>query len=149
MQPLPHIYKVTSITHAEDNVLLYSNATESLKVAPPPEFGGQDDLWSPETCLVGAVASCYALSFRAVARRASLKWNKLDCEVGGTLAKTDGTTRFTEIEIIAHLELSAGGDMGMAESLLMRAERLCLITNSLMAEVILVADVQLAEPVMA
>ena len=149
MQPLPHLYTVTSVANAEGNVGLYSNVAAPLEIAPPPEYGGPDDLWSPETCLVGAVASCYVLSFRAIARAASLDWLKLNCEVSGTLEKLDGMTQFTQIGIVARLQVSSSEDAQKAKSLLTRAEKLCLITNSLTAEVNLVADVQATELVAA
>jgi hypothetical protein len=36
--------------------------------AAPAEFGGPGDQWSPESLLAGAIASCFALTFRFVAR---------------------------------------------------------------------------------
>src|ERR1051326_6460288 len=40
-----------------------------LKVAAPPEFNGPGGAWSPEALYVGAVASCFMLTFLAYAER--------------------------------------------------------------------------------
>mgnify|MGYP003339189807 CR=1 FL=1 len=45
--------------------------------------------------LCAAVADCFVLSFRAVARASKLDWTHLDCHVEGTLDRAEGTTRFT------------------------------------------------------
>ena len=68
MQQLPHSYVVSASAEAESNVTLSSDGLESVTSAPPEAFGGPGDLWSPETLLVAAVADCFILSFRAIAR---------------------------------------------------------------------------------
>jgi organic hydroperoxide reductase OsmC/OhrA len=99
------------------------------------EFGGPGDAWSPEGLLVAAVADCFILTFRAVARAAKLEWSDLDVRVDGTLERRDGMTAFTAFEL--HATLAIGADIDEAEALaaLERAEHGCLISNSLKAPV--------------
>ena len=42
-----------------------------LATAPPVEFEGPGDAWSPETLLCAALVDCFILTFRAVARAAA------------------------------------------------------------------------------
>ena len=81
-----------------------------------------------------AVADCFVLSFRAIARKARLEWQALDCHVNGTLDNVDGVTRFTHFEVEARLAIAPGADPLKAEKLLHKADNGCLITNSLVAD---------------
>ena len=68
MQDLPHHYKVAASAAPQGEVNLASNLLDPILSAPPAEYGGPGNRWSPETLLVAAVADCFILSFRAVAR---------------------------------------------------------------------------------
>ena len=133
MQDLPHRYSVASLANPEGDVTLQSNRLPALASAPPAEFGGPGDRWSPETLLVAAVADCFILSFRAVARAAKLPWLSLRCEVEGTLDRVERITQFTAFRVNATLRVPSGTNEEQATKLLARAEQICLITNSLKA----------------
>jgi len=134
MQNLPHQYIVTADAQAAGNVNLSSAGAPDLPSAPPAEFGGPGDQWSPESLLVAAVADCFILSFRAIARASKFEWDSLSCEVEGTLDRIDRITQFTDFDVAATLCIPAGGDEDRARKLLEKAEHVCLITNSLKAE---------------
>jgi peroxiredoxin-like protein len=140
----PHHYKVQAAAKAEGTVTIASERLPSLLSAPPLQFGGPGDQWSPETLLVAAVADCLILTFRAVARASKLSWLHLDCSAEGVLDRVDGVSRFTEVRLHARLTLPAGGDVERGKHLLEKAEKACLITNSLKAEPVLTADVTIA-----
>ena len=99
MHPYPHHYAVQAAATPEGDVPVSSQGLPDLATAPPAEFDGPGDRWSPETLLCAAVADCFLLSFRGVARAAKLPWTSLRCEVRGTLDRVDGKTRFTRIEV--------------------------------------------------
>ena len=67
MQAFPHQYAVAESATPADDVALDSAALPSIRSAPPEEFGGPGDRWSPETLLVAAVADCFVLTFRGIA----------------------------------------------------------------------------------
>ena len=131
MQQLPHVYSVTSTAGATSNVALTAEGLPRLTSAAPAEFGGPGDQWSPETLLTAAIASCFILSFRYVARRLRMEWTRLECEAEATLERVDGVTRFTRV--VMHANLTVPGLIGTAayEDALLRAEHECLIANSL------------------
>jgi organic hydroperoxide reductase OsmC/OhrA len=134
MQDLPHQYLVSADAKSSGNVTLASNGVPDLASAPPAEFGGPGDQWSPESLLVAAVADCFILSFRAIARASRLEWDTLSCSVDGTLDRVDRVTQFTGFEVSATLHVPTGTDEEKARRLLEKAEHACLITNSLKAE---------------
>jgi peroxiredoxin-like protein len=131
MQQLPHHYAVAAVADAEGEVTLESDRLPSLASAPPAEFGGPGDRWSPETLLVAAIADCFILTFRAIARASKLSWISLRCEVEGTLDRVERVTLFTGFLVRASLQLPVGANQEQAHRLLERAEQSCLITNSL------------------
>jgi organic hydroperoxide reductase OsmC/OhrA len=141
MHPYPHLYAVQASATPEGEVPVSSPGLPDLATAPPAEFDGPGDRWSPETLLCAAVADCFLLSFRGVARAAKLSWTSLTCEVRGTLDRVDGKTRFTQIVVEASLQVPEGTDHDKATKTMERAEHVCLISNSLVAERRLVAAV--------
>jgi organic hydroperoxide reductase OsmC/OhrA len=146
MQSFPHRYTTRASGHAEGTVGLDSAGLPAMAVAAPAEFGGPGDRWSPETLLAGAVATCFILTFRAVARASRLDWTELVCEVEGILDRVEGETRFTEMLVRAFLEVPPGVAIERAERILEKSERGCLITRSLRAESRLEAHVHTAVP---
>ena len=144
MEAYPHHYQVQAAAKAEGSVALASERLPSLSSAPPLQFGGPGDQWSPETLLVAAAVDCLILTFRAIARASKLPWLSLDCDAEGVLDRVEGVTRFTEIRTNARLVLPAGGDVERARRLLEKAEKTCLITCSLKAEPKLTTDVKIA-----
>lgn len=145
MQDLPHHYAVSASAETEGNVIISSDGLQNLETAGPPQYGGPGDVWSPETLLVGTVANCLILSFRAIARASRFEWISLSCDVAGTLDKIERVTQFTDFDLEALLTVPAGTDEGKALRLLEKAEKHCLITNSLKAETHLKAKVRFAD----
>jgi organic hydroperoxide reductase OsmC/OhrA len=145
MQALPHRYRVKATGRITGDVALTAERLTTLQSASPAEFDGPGNRWSPETLLVGAVADCFILTFRAVAKASRVSWISLDCDVTGTLDRVDRVTQFTGFDITAHLVLPAGEDTDRARQALDKAERTCLISSSLKATVVLDATVEMAE----
>ena len=80
------------------------------------------------------MADCFVLSFRAVARASKLDWTSLECRVEGKLDRVEGRTYFTEFVVHATLRVPAGTDQERATKLMEKAEHVCLISNSLVAQ---------------
>ncbi len=144
MEAFPHRYSVSGSATRDNHVALKATDLPEIVSAPPAEFGGPGDKWSPETLLVGAVADCFILTFRAVAQASKLDWEHLECQVTGTLDRVERTMRFTAISVEATLQVPAGTDAEKAEKLLHKAEQNCLVTNSLIADSTLQTTVQVA-----
>ena len=147
MQALPHRYRVKGTGRLTGDVELTAERLTTLRSASPAEFDGPGDRWSPETFLVGAVADCFILTFRAVANASRLSWISVECDVTGTLDRVDRVTRFTHFDMAVHLVVPAEVDADRARHALEKAERNCLIASSLKASVAMDATVEIAEPV--
>ena len=141
MHPYPHVYRVSAAGSAAGSVAVSSPRLPDMVTAPPLEFDGPGDVWSPETLLCAAVADCFILTFRGVSRAAKFEWSALECRVEGTLERVDGKSRFTRFLSVAKLTVASGSDHAKAHALLERAEQACLIANSLSGERALEADI--------
>ena len=133
MQALPHRYYVCASTESTGDVTLKSEGLVDLASDAPAEFGGPGDKWSPETLLMAAVTDCFVLSFKAVAKAAGFEWLALDCRAEGKLDKQERKVCFTEFEVFVSLTVAADVDEAQATQLLEKAERNCLVANSLTA----------------
>jgi organic hydroperoxide reductase OsmC/OhrA len=115
-----------------------------MDTAPPPEFDGPGGVWSPETLLIASIADCFILTFRGVSRAAHLDWETLEVHVEGTLERVSGITQFTRYMTRAVLAVKPNTDHQKAKELLERAEKVCLISNSLRGERLLEITVNTA-----
>ena len=141
MQELPHHYRVNASAEADGNVTIKADDLPEIVTAPPAEFGGPGDQWSPETLLVGAIADCFVLTFRAIASASKLEWSALECSAEGVLERVERVTRLTAVTVRARLTVPAGTDSDKAQRLLQKSEDACLVTRSMLAESHLEAEV--------
>ena len=141
MDAFPHHYRVSGKATTDSHVALKGENLPEIITAPPAEFGGPGDQWSPEALLVGAVSDCFILTFRAIARASKLEWLDLECTATGVLDRVERVTQFTALDIEATLHVPEGTDVEKAEKLLHKAEAACLITASLKADCKLVTTV--------
>ncbi len=134
MHPYPHHYFVRASAAPTGDVPIDAERLPTLQTAPPAEFDGPGDRWSPEALLCAAVADCFLLSFRAIARASKFDWQRLECSVEGKLDRVDGKSRFTHMLVKAALRVPPGTDEARAVKLMEKAEQACLVSNSLLAE---------------
>jgi organic hydroperoxide reductase OsmC/OhrA len=144
VQAYPHRYAVSADAEPAGTVRLAATDLPPLATAPPPQFGGPGGQWSPETLLVAAVVDCFVLTFRAIAAASKLSWQALSCDAEGVLDRVEGVTRFTALGLRARLRLPAGVDPERARRMLEKAERTCLVSNSLAFRPTLETDVTAA-----
>lgn len=133
MQDFPHCYKSVAAAGIDGDVSIVGDGLDSICCAPPVEFGGSGNRWSPETLLVAAVGNCFVLSFRAIARASKLSWVSLECEAEGLLDREQGTTKFTSFTVHGKLHVPQDTNEEKAHCILRKAEDSCLVTNSLSA----------------
>jgi len=109
----------------------------SIEVATPPEFKGHEGIWSPEDLYVASVNVCVMSTFLAFAGRASLDFAEYESEAEGLLELVDGRFVFTKIVVRPRIALRSPGDRAAAEEILHKAEKHCLVSNSIRTEVTL------------
>lgn len=137
MQALPHQYQVKATGKPDQNLDVSVANIPDLVVAPPAQFGGPGNEWSPEDLFMASIASCFILSFKAIARASKFSWVSITCDSEGVLDRLDGKTQFTKVITKATLVITATESVETAERLLHKAEQSCLVVNSLTSESVL------------
>ena len=97
MQPFPHHYDVRLVGGSSGYAQLATPGAPPLAAAPPPQFDGPGDAWSPEHLLLASVEACFLFTLRAVARHAKVPFHALEVDATGTVVRIGGVTRFSEI----------------------------------------------------
>ena len=134
MKPFPHTYTAAASADPMGNVISTLGNGCCVEVAPPAEFDGVGDVWSPEELLMSSVANCLVLSFKSIARAYDLNWLHIECSADGQLEKADRRVTFTKVHTRVTLTITSAEDESKAKRILEKAEDTCFITNSLSAE---------------
>jgi organic hydroperoxide reductase OsmC/OhrA len=135
IMPFPHRY---SVTLSDDH--LTAEPREPIAVGAPPQFGGTNDVWSPEELLVGAVLLCVKTTFDAFARKAELGIYSWTGKGTGMLDKGPAGAIFTSIRIELDIETDRGAESRVRD-LLRSVERACIISRAIHAPVEVVASI--------
>ncbi len=141
MKPLPHHYEVRLTGGPAAHATLAVAGAPDLRSAPPADFGGPGDAWSPEHLLLAAVETCFLFTLRAVAQASRLPFTALELSAAGTVDRQDGVTRFTEIVLRPRLTIPPGTDRERAIRVMEKSEKSCLVSASLATPVRLEPDV--------
>lgn len=134
MQEFPHHYHASAIAEG-DVVRVSSPELVNIETAAPVEFGGPGHRWSPETLFTAAIANCFVLTFKAVARASKLSWTGILCDVETTLDRVERYTMFTRATVKVKLTIDNPDEVKRAEQILQKAETNCLVSNSLKTEI--------------
>ena len=110
------------------------SAPNAIHFTAPPEFGGMEGRWTPESLLLCAVASCYTTTFKALAEYSKFDYADLEIEIQGTVKKVESGYAFTEIRIRPNLSISDEAENDRAMRLLQKAKGLCLVSRALAVE---------------
>lgn len=137
----PHKYLATASGGTEGDVIVSGEGLSDIETQSPPQFGGPEGVWSPETLLSAAVANCFILTFRAIARASKFEWTSIECQAEGTLDRPERTTFFTAFNVHAVLHLPDDSKIELAQRLMEKAEHVCLITASLKSEITLTTEI--------
>ena len=131
MKPLPHRYEVQLSGGPSGYATVSTKGIPDLRSAPPLDFDGPGDAWSPEHLLLAAVETCFLFTLRAVAKASRVEFLALDLSSEGTVDRQDGVTRFTEIVLRPRLTIGPGTDRDRVLAVLQKSERGCLVSASL------------------
>lgn len=111
---------------------LRSPGLPSLDVSAPPEFKGQDGLWTPEHLYVASVNACFMTTFLAIAANSKLNVVSFSASAEGKLEKIEGGGfQITEIVLRPCVVIRAARDLERASRIVEKAERNCFISNSI------------------
>ena len=131
MKPLPHHYDVRLTGGPTGYATLSVQGAPDLRSAPPVDFDGPGDAWSPEHLLLAAVETCFLFTLRSVAQASRIEFTSLELSSAGTVDRKDGATRFTEIVLRPRLTIPPGVDRTRAMRAMEKSEKACLVSASL------------------
>jgi organic hydroperoxide reductase OsmC/OhrA len=105
---------------------------ETIEIATPPEFKGTDPtVWSPEDFLVAAAASCFTVTFLAVAERRNVPVRDVSVDAAGRMGiGDDGKLGFLRIDLSAYVETDPGYEDAAVQAA-ERAEQGCFVSLAL------------------
>ncbi|NBK20615.1 MAG: OsmC family peroxiredoxin [Spirochaetia bacterium] len=131
-----HTY-TTHVTYTgQRKGMLSSEGLSSLEVATPPQFpGGHEGIWSPEHLYVASAEICLMTTFLSIAEKSRLEFAQYSSEAVGTLEKTDEGMVMTRIVIRPKVVIADESKRERTLLLLEKAEKYCLISNSMKTEV--------------
>jgi organic hydroperoxide reductase OsmC/OhrA len=120
-----------------------SDGKPAFRVASPPEFKGEEGVWTPEDLFVAAVNTCTMTTFAAFAAKRELSIDVYESAAEGTLEFSDGSYRFTQVVVRPRIVARAPATREMVEALVRDAHHSCLITNSISGEVVVEAEIEI------
>jgi peroxiredoxin-like protein len=125
---------------------LSASSLPRLHVDAPPEFKGHEGSWTPEHLFVGAVNSCFMTTFLAIAENSKLDFVSFKAAADGKLEKREGQgLSITEIVLKPSLTIRDSKDAARAARILEKAEKHCLISNSVKTEIRLEPEISVAQ----
>lgn len=120
-----------------------------ITVQSPAEFKGPKDEtgntldWTPEDLFVASAAVCLFTTFVAIAENSKLQYSSFSIVANGKLEKLpERGMVISEIEQIVYLSILKEEDTGKAERILQKAEKHCLIANSMKTKIILTPKIE-------
>jgi peroxiredoxin-like protein len=134
---------------AKRGIVSGETVPQAIEFSAPPEFGGEEEMWSPETFFLAAIASCFISTFRSISEHSKFDIVALDVTVDGKIEKEQGGFRFTEIVVRPVLTVATDEDTDKGLKLLLKSESVCLVARSVNAKVSIEPVVQVSKLVAA
>lgn len=116
-------------------------ADEILTLSADPAFRGDASLPNPEQLLLAAASSCLLLSFLAVAAQAGVDVIGYEDDATAHMPMDQGPARITRVELTPRITVR-GADAEHVQELLRQAHEGCYIANSMTAEAVIDASVE-------
>ncbi len=107
----------------------------AFEVATPPEFGGPENIWTPEDLLTSSVATCIMTSALFFLERAKVQLRSYKSNATATMAKGPTGLTITGVKVAVVIELEDPAQADAARKAVEQAEKTCPISNSLQCPV--------------
>lgn len=134
-QPI-YIYNTGVKWNGQRRGTLSSFGLPDLAISTPPEFKGEAGVWTPEHLFVAAAEICLMATFIGIAELSKLDVSSYYSEAHGRLEKGGGPgLRFTEITIRPSIEIRSMEQQALAQRVMEKAEKTCLVANSMLTTI--------------
>ena len=135
------VYKTRVSWVREKKGVLSSAGKPDIEVAVPPEFGGHENIWTPEDLFVSSVNICIKTTFLYYARKNNVEFLSYESEAEGTLERVEEGFMFTEIKIMPRIRITTDSQLEKAKEIMALSEKSCLISNSIKSKVEVLAEI--------
>jgi organic hydroperoxide reductase OsmC/OhrA len=116
----------------------------AFRTASPPEFKGEEGVWTPEDLFVAAVNSCQLMTFVSFAIKLELPVVSYESEAVGTLEFVGDGYQFTKVVVRPRVVVAEQGAVDAVRKALDDAHHACLVARSIRSEVVLDPIVEVA-----
>lgn len=109
----------------------------TVEVATPPEFGGPENIWTPEDLLTSSVATCIMTSALFFIDRAKIQLLSYRSNATATMEKTATGLEITGVKVEVSVELDDAAQEEAVRHAIEQAEKTCPISNVLKCPVMM------------
>jgi len=124
-------YRTSSAWVEGRSGFLTSEGKPTLRISSPPEFKGEQGVWSPEDLFVASVEMCHMATFMGYAAKENVPVISYRSHANGVLEYVDGDYRFTRIVIFPTVIIPANTFEKNVQQLFQEAQRHCQVANSI------------------
>ena len=122
--------------------LKFIESKQEIEVATPPEFGGHENIISPEDLFVSSANVCYMTTLLGTIKNMGVELVSYESEAEGILDTVDKMKIFTKI--IIKPKIKAKETEEKIRMILGHAEKRCLVANSMKTQVIIEPRIETA-----
>ncbi len=140
-------YEVTTVWHSKKEGRLHAGGNPEIEIATPPEFGGPQNMWSPENLLAGAVGACLMTSTLYFIERSGITLLSYMSNATGTMEKTREGLAFTGVEVQVSISVASEAAVEVVRGAVAKAELSCPISRSLDCPVTISVDIHVPKEV--
>lgn len=129
---------------------LRAPALPGVQVDAPPEFKGHEGVWTPEHLFVGAVNSCFMTTFLAIAENSKFDFVNFGSKATGKLENQEERGLIMSLIVLTpRLTIHSARDEDRALRILEKAEKHCLIANSVKTHIRLEPEIKIGDQLAA
>jgi len=111
-----------------------------ITVGSPPDFRGEEGVWSPEHLFVSSVSTCLMLTFLAMAERRNVEVSAYTSDAEALLENVEGKYQVTTVTVRPKITLNSAAGLDAAREITGRMEANCFISNSIKSRIDLQAQ---------
>ena len=115
--------------------LKFMESEQEIEVATPPEFGGHENIISPEDLFVSSANVCFMTTLLGTIKNMGVELISYESDAEGILETVDKLKIFTKI--IIRPKIKARETEEKIRMILGHAEKRCLVANSMKTQVII------------
>lgn len=134
-------YKTAVEWKEQKKGVLSSEGKPSFEVATPVEFHGHAEIWTPEDLFISAVNICVMTTFLFFVGKEGIELLSYKSEAEGVLEKVNDKFMFSRIILRVRISVKTQKQISKAQELINRAEKSCLISNSIVTKVTVCPDI--------